>query len=200
MLRKSLILAAALAAPLATAAAPAQKAAPAPAPASASGWAVNYGASRLAFTAAMNGQAINGAFRRWQAQVRFDPRNLAASDVKVEVDTGSAATGDASRDQSLPTDDWFAARAFPRATFTSQRFVALGGDRYQAIGTLSIRGVSRPVTLPFRLTLAGDKAHVEGSVPIDRTAFGVGQNQWKGTEAVAARVDVHVSIDAQKAG
>jgi hypothetical protein len=37
-------------------------------------------------------------------------------------------------------------------------------------------------------------------VPIDRTAFGVGQNQWKGTEAVAARVDVHVSIDAQKAG
>jgi polyisoprenoid-binding protein YceI len=197
MLRKSLILVAALAAPVAAmAAAPVQKAAPAPA----SGWTVNYGASRLAFTAAMSGQAINGAFRRWQAQVRFDPRNLAASEVKVDVDTGSAATGDASRDQALPTDDWFAARAFPRATFTSQRFVSLGGDRYQAIGTLSIRGVSRPVTLPFRLTITGDKAHVDGSVPIDRTAFGVGQNQWKGTEAVAARVDVHVSIDAQKAG
>ena len=198
MFRKSLILIAALAAPVAAAAAPAQKAASASA--SASGWAVNYGASRLAFAASMNGQAIDGAFRRWQAQVRFDPRNLAASEVKVVVDTGSAATGDASRDQALPTDDWFAARAFPRATFTSQRFVSLGGDRYQAIGTLAIRGVSRPVTLPFRLTITGAKAHAEGVVPIDRTAFGVGQNQWKGTEAVAARVDVRVSIDAQKAG
>lgn len=196
MLRKSLIFIAALAAPVAVAAAPAPKAAPASVP----GWAVDYGASRLAFAAAMNGQAINGGFRRWQAQVRFDPRNLAASEVKVDVDTGSAATGDASRDQALPTDDWFAARAFPRATFTSQRFVSLGGDRYQAIGTLTIRGVSRPVTLPFRLTITGDKAHVEGTAPIDRTAFGVGQNQWKGTEAVAARVDVRISIDAKKVG
>ena len=198
MLRKSLILAAALAAPIAAAAAPApvQKAAPAPA----SNWAVDYGASRLGFTASLNGQAIAGAFRRWQAQVRFDPHNLAASEVKVTVDTGSAATGDPSRDQALPTDDWFAAKAFPRATFASQRFVSLGGDRYQAIGTLAIRGVSRPVTLPFRLTITGAKAHAEGVVPIDRTAFGVGQNQWKGTEAVAARVDIRVSIDAQTAG
>lgn len=178
-------------------AAPVLGAAPAlaaPAPA----WTVNKAASKVAFVASMNGQPINGSFRRFDARIAFDPANLPGSSVIAQIDTGSAMTGDASRDQSLPTPDWFNTKAFPVATFRSTQFKALGGNRYAATGTLSIRGVSRPVTLPFQLAIAGKQARMQGTLTIDRRWFGVGQGQFAGTEAVAANVRVAISITAQR--
>jgi polyisoprenoid-binding protein YceI len=178
---------------LATAAASAAAAAPPPA------WVVNPAASHLTFTAQMNGDAIHGAFRRWTAHIVFDPANLAASQVTATIDTASAATGDETRDEALPTGDWFAAKIYPQATFTSHAFKAAGPGRYLAIGDLRIRNVTRPVTIPFTLTITGDVAHMTGALPIDRTAFGVGQGQFKGTDAVAAGVQVQLDITARRA-
>ncbi len=86
-----LVVAATLSGAPAYAAAPA---APAPAAKAAPGWVVDKPASRLGFVAAMNGQAINGVFHRWDARITFDPANLAASSVVATIDTSSAATGD----------------------------------------------------------------------------------------------------------
>ena len=72
------------------------RAAPAPA------WTVDKAASSVRFSSAMNGQAFSGAFRRWNADIRFDPKNLAASSVSATFETASAATGDPDRDQALP--------------------------------------------------------------------------------------------------
>ena len=167
-------------------------------PASVPGWRVDPARSRLTFAAAMNGQGFTGQFRRWAANIRFDPAHLDASSVRVVVATGSAATGDATRDEALPTADWFAVALFPQATFTSRRFTSLGGNRYRADGDLRIRNVSRPVSIPFQLVIQGNAARMAGKVSIDRTAFGVGQGQFKGTDTVAAKVDVVISITATK--
>lgn len=170
------------------------------APAAAPAWAVDAHGSRLRFVATMGGQAFTGQFRRWTASIRFDPKALAASRVQVVVDTGSATTADATRDEALPTADWFSVNAFPRATFTAARFVDGGGGRYQAIGTLSVRGVARPATLPFTLAIQGDRATMQGALVLDRRAFGVGQGQFATGDTVGVQVKVVVRVVATRAG
>lgn len=162
-------------------------------------WTINKAQSRVAFQASMNGQAINGSFRRFDARIAFDPANLAGSSVTAVVDTGSAVTGDATRDESLPTPDWFNTKAFPRATFTAKSFKSLGGNRYQAAGTLNIRGVNRAVVMPFQLNINGASAKMQGWLMIDRRWFGIGQGQFATPDAVAANVRVNVSIEATRA-
>lgn len=185
-------LAAALALTLAAVAAPAF-AAPAPA------WTVDKAASKVAFASSFDGGAFTGSFRRWGATIRFDPANLAGSSVTAAFDMISAGTGEPERDKALPQADWFNAAAFPKATFTATSFKALGGGKYTAAGNLTIRGVSKPLTLPFTLVITGDTAKMTSSVGINRLAFGVGQGDWKTTEVVPGTVTVNISLTARRA-
>lgn len=168
----------------------------APAHAAAPNWVVNKGASHVGFGATVSNQGIRGEFRRWDAQIAFDPKALNQSRVAATIEMGSAVTGDATRDQSLPTPDWFNVAAFPRATFVATNFRDLGAGRYQAFGDLTIRGVHRPVVLPFTLKINGNNAQMQGSLTINRGSFGVGQGQWQGSEMVAANVQINVTINA----
>ena len=163
-------------------------------------WTVDKTRSQVAFVASMSGQAINGSFRRFDAKIAFDPANLTGSSVVAVINTASAATGDKSRDDSLPTPDWFNVKAFPRATFTSRSFKSLGGNRYQAAGTLTIRGVARPVVLPFQLAINGNAAQMRGTLTVDRRWFGVGEGQFASADTVAAGVKINIAINARKAG
>jgi polyisoprenoid-binding protein YceI len=179
-------LAAVMAAPLAA------RAAPAPA------WGVDKAASSVRFASSFSGAPFSGAFSRWDADIRFDPANLAGSSVTAVIDVASAATGDADRDQALPTPTFLSAAKFPKATFTAHSFTALGGDRYQAIGTLTLRGVTKPLTLPFTLAIAGPKARMNASVALNRLAFGVGQDQWAKTDAIPNPVTVTIALTATR--
>jgi polyisoprenoid-binding protein YceI len=168
----------------------------APAPA----WTVDKTASAVRFTSSMGGEGFSGAFRRWDAQIRFDPANLAGSSVTASIDTTSAATGNSDRDQALPTDDFFAAAKFPRATFTANGFKAVGPGRYQAVGQLTLRGVTKPLTLPFTLVITGAQAKMTASLALNRLAFGVGQGQWSKPDAIPNPVTVTIAIAAKRAG
>ena len=186
------------AAPLAAAAPgpPGRAAAPAPAAAPAR-WIVQPG-STLGFQTAWSGQPLSGRFDKWKADILFSPDALDRSRLSVTIDVGSVNTGDQQRDASLPSDDWFDATAHPQATFTASRFSKSGADRYVAHGRLSLRGVSRPVDLPFRLHITGDKAEASGVTSLDRTAFGVGQGEWKQTDQIPAKVTVSVHLTAKR--
>lgn len=162
-------------------------------------WRADMAASRLGFAGAMNGQAFKGAFGRWGVQITFDPKNLDASKVAATIDMASARTGDQTRDEALPTSDWFSVKAYPKATFVSRKITSPGPGRYVAQGDLTIRGVTRPASLPFALTISGDVAKMTGSTVLDRSAFGVGQGQWKGGEAVSLKVRVDVAVTARRA-
>lgn len=184
-------LAAVLAASLGLAA-PAARAAPAV-------WTVDKAASKLGFKSSFSGMDFDGAFRRWDAQIVFDPKALGAAKATVSIDVASASTGTSERDEAMPTSDWFDVAHFPRATFVTKAFRSRGGDRYEAAGDLTLRGVSRPVVLPFTLTIEGDVATMTGQVAVDRSAFGVGQGQWSSPETVPLPVTVTVSITAHRA-
>jgi len=133
---------------------------------------------------------------RWGADIVFSPEALDRSKVTVTIDMTSAKTGDDQRDASLPSGDWFDAATHPKAVFTATRFEKAGADRYVAHGTLDLRGVKKPVDLPFRLKIVGDKAQASGETSLDRTLFGVGQGEFTATDQVPAKVAVRVQLNA----
>lgn len=184
---------------LAAAAKPATPAAAKPG-ATAPAWTVDKANSRIRFRSAFSGTAFEGGFSRWDARINFDPKNLAASKAVVTIDLASVASGDKDRDETLPTGDWFDVAKFPRATYTTTSIKSLGGDRYEAAGTLNLKGVTRPVTLPFTLTLQGDTARMTGQAVLKRNEFGVGQGQFGGADTVPLEVTVPITVVAKRAG
>ena len=162
-------------------------------------WTVDKATSALRFASSFGGDAFSGAFRRWDAVIRFDPADLAHSSVLVTVDVASAATGSSDRDAALPGADFFAAAKFPRATYQASSFRLISPGHYQALGTLTLRGVTKPLVLPFTLTLSGPAAHMTAQAAINRLAFGVGQGQWKATTTLPAAVTLMIAINARKA-
>jgi cytochrome b561/polyisoprenoid-binding protein YceI len=158
-------------------------------------WTVAPGSS-LAFQTAWSGDAVQGRFNSWQAAILFSPEALAKSKVTVTIDMTSARTGDDQRDASLPASDWFDAATHPKAIFTATKFDKTGEGAYVAHGTLNLRGVTKPVDLPFKLKIVGDKAQMTGATSLDRTLFGVGQGEFTATDQVPAKVTVRVQVNA----
>ncbi len=161
-------------------------------------WTVDKATSSLKFTSAMAGESFSGVFRRWDADIRFDPADLAHSSAAVSVEVASANTANADRDQALPTPTFFNAANFPKATFIARTFTAAGPNQYRAAGVLTMRGVSRPLTLPFTVVITGAAAKMTGQVAVNRLAFGVGQNEWKATTTLPAAVQLSIALNARK--
>jgi cytochrome b561/polyisoprenoid-binding protein YceI len=159
-------------------------------------WIVEPGSS-LAFESAWSGQAVRGRFDRWHADILFSPDAPERSKITVTVDVASVNTGDAQRDAALPSEDWFDGARHPKAVFTTSQIRKLGEGRFVARGALQLKGVTKPAELPFKLTLTGDRADARGQLVIDRTAFGVGQGEFAGTEQIPAAVTIEVHVRAK---
>jgi cytochrome b561 len=166
--------------------------------AQAANWKVDPAASKLGFRGTLEGAPFDGAFKRFEPSIDFDPADLAAAKVKVSIDIASIGTGAADRDRELPKPEWFDLAHFPKAEFAAEHFERTGPDAYTAAGTLTIRDKAVPVTLPFTLRITGDDAVMDGSVAIDRTQFGIGQGQWAAGDVVGKQVTVTVHLVANK--
>lgn len=183
------------------AAAPAGPPANPSAPAAPAAWRVDAGASAINFTyvyADESGETpMTGRFTRWRADIRFDPDNLAASRANVTIETASVSTNAAYHTSTLPSAAWFNSAAAPNATFVTREITARGNG-YAARGDLTIRGVTRPVTLPFTLTIEGDRATMAGTLAIARADFGVGAGA-EGDDMIGPEVTIQVRVIAARA-
>jgi polyisoprenoid-binding protein YceI len=162
-------------------------------------WTVE-GGSAIRFTAYQEGAPVAGSFQQFAAEIVFDPEDLAASRVAVEIDVASVATGHKDRDATLRSASFFDVRSWPRATFVSDELRHRGGDRYEARGRLTIRDVTRDVVLPFALAIGAHggarRARALGELTISRLAFGVGQGEWASTKTVGEDVVIRIEITA----
>jgi polyisoprenoid-binding protein YceI len=155
-------------------------------------WQVDRERSRLVFVPSVAGGEFEGRFKSFDAAISFDPADLAGSHFTVDLDLAAAETGDAERDAALMGPDFFAVNRWPRARFTATRFKAIGGPRFEALGELRVRDVTRQVRVPFEFVPgpgAGD-ARLHGRTTIARLDFGVGQGDWRDTEWVANEVRI----------
>lgn len=168
-------------------------------PAFAAQWQVVPAESSIGFSSVWNNRTIEGRFERFQARIVFDPEDLAQAMADVTIDLTSATTGDRTVNSSLPGEDWFATRTSPTARFVTQTIVQTGPGQYLARGTLTLRGRSVPVELPFRLSISGNQAVMQGQTRLDRRAFGIGMQSDAPGRWVAFPVPVTVRVTARRA-
>ncbi len=165
-------------------------------PATAAHWMVDAAKSKLGFTVQWSGEPFSAHFDSWKANIDFDPANLAASRADVSIDVGSEASDEADFDAGLKGAQGFGTEKFPSARFVTKQFTRKSGDNYIADGTLTLKGISRDVSLPFTLTIHGGHAHMIGTAHVIRTDFGIGQGLWAAPTPVSHDVVVNIDITA----
>ena len=149
----------------------------------------------LGFTVQQMGTDVAGSFASWTADIRFDEAVVDGShgSVSVIIDTASLTLGSVTK-QALEAE-FFDVTSRPKASFTAD--ILPGPAGYVAEGTLTLRGVAQPITLPFTLKISGTQARMLGTVTLDRRDFGMGASY--GDEAsVGFGVVVTVDLVAER--
>ena len=168
--------------------------------ASAAHWNVDAAKSRLGFTVSWNGQPFVATFKSWKANIVFDPNDLAHSKADVLIDTASEASDDSETDDGVKGAQGFQASQYSTAHFSTVSIAHKSGNDYVAEAKLTIRGITKDVTLPFTLTFSGNSAHMQGAAVVSRADFGVGQGGEFATPSVVAyQVTVKIDLTATKA-
>lgn len=145
--------------------------------------------SRIEFTSRQMGVPVQGRFTRFAADVVFDTAKPEASRAKLDVDMASATMGLADIDAELRKPEWFDTARHPRATFVASRISGSGGA-LRAEGTLTIKGMARPLTVP--VTIKDGVA--SGQFAIPRLAYKIGGGDWGDTSVVADEVQVRFTL------
>ena len=141
---------------------------------------------------------VDGTFKKFTAQLNFDPAKPAAGSAKLTIDTASYDLGDESYNAQVRGKDWFDAAQYPNATFVSSAIAPAGGNQFKVSGTLTIKGKSENVTVPVTVAQQGSTQSFDGALPIKRSQFDIGTGEWKDTSVVADEVVIKFHIVAAK--
>ncbi|WP_005037912.1 YceI family protein [Holophaga foetida] len=141
-----------------------------------------------------------GRFTRFQGTIRVDEKQLSQSAVDVVIETASINTDNEARDKHLRSPDFFDVEKFPAITFRSVAVKEVGKGRLQVLGDLTMRGVSRRITIPVGIlgTMKGaqneTRGGFEGAVTLNRNDFGI----TKFPGMLGDDVDITLNIEAVK--
>jgi polyisoprenoid-binding protein YceI len=144
----------------------------------------------VTFVAKQMGVPAEGKFSRFKVQLDFDPTKLTASKAQVEVDLASIDTGFAEADTEVKSKGWFHVSAFPTAKFESATVRSLGAGRYEVAGRMTVKGRTREITAPFSVKQQTGVSVFEGTFPLKRLEYGIGEGPWSDIETVADEVQV----------
>ncbi len=147
---------------------------------------------------------VRGEFTEYEGYVLLDTQDIRHSSAHVVIRTGSIDTGNERRDNHLRSDDFFNAERFPKITFDASHVVQNGAER-ALVGDLTIRDVTRQVSIPFTmngpLELGGRKRlGAEGELVINRKEFNLlWNNMVEGISVVSDDVRLEIAIEAATA-
>ncbi len=137
-------------------------------------WGVNPQKSEVTFEASGGGTSTKGTFKSFKTDIEFDPDTPDQASVRVRLDMRSASTGSADADQTLQSADFFDPGHFPTAEFAARGAKPDGDGKYILDGQLTLKGVTKPLTLPFSIDIEEGTAVAKAETTINRLDFGVG--------------------------
>ena len=162
--------------------------------------------SQAAFTIRHFFSNVTGRFAQMSGTIQFDQQNLAGSSVDVTIPAASITTQNDRRDNHLKSPDFFAADSFPNVTFKSTKVVPGTGGNFQIEGDLTMRGVTKKVTLDATLLGVGSvgqmgtRAGWEAKTKVNRKDYGINWNRTldQGGTLLGDDVAISISIEAAK--
>jgi polyisoprenoid-binding protein YceI len=150
---------------------------------------------------------VRGRFAKFNGGLTIDDGDLTRSVVEATIDASSIDTGTPQRDAHLQSADFFDVERFPEIRFRSTRIEKLGGDRFRVVGNLTIRDVTREVSLDVEYggrakdPWGNDRAGFIATAALDRKDFGLHWNQVleAGGVLVGDRVDIELEVQGVRA-
>lgn len=153
--------------------------------------------SAISFQFQQMGVPMNGGFGRFTVRMRFDPARPETASAQIEIDLASIDAGSAEADDESAGRLWFNRSVYPTAQFVSSQIRALGNNRFEMRGTLTIKGRSRELTVPVTFTPGKNAATFTGGFTLKRLDFGIGEGMWADLSTVANEVQVNFRIAAR---
>jgi polyisoprenoid-binding protein YceI len=149
----------------------------------------------IVFVTKQMGVPVEGAFKKFDAQIAFDPQKPEGGTVALQIDMGSATLGVPQSDAELPKAPWFDTARFPKAGFQSSAIKSLGGGRFEIAGRLTIKGSSHELVVPVTITQSAGQSVATGGFTIQRLAFKIGEGEWTDTSMVGDDVQVRFRLE-----
>jgi len=164
--------------------------------ASAACWKPAPSPKSLSFVAAQAGAPFPGEFKSYTAELCLDDKDPTKDILTVQVDLNSVDSGLDEMDEALKGEDFFDTAHTPKGSFVSDSVKPISPGHYLVTGKLTLRGVTKPVSVPFTFTLAagGKQAKLDARTTLQRRDYGIGKGQWDDPQYVGLAVDVIFAI------
>lgn len=166
-------------------------------------WQIDPSHSSVSFSVRHMFTKVRGRFTGFSGTIETDGDSLTNGKVSVEIQADTVDTNDAGRDGHLRTNDFFGSEENPSITFVSTSITPRGGNDFLVNGNLTLRGVTRPVTLqaeydgggktPFGTEVASWTAQTE----IDRKDFNVSWNAPLEAGGFLVGDDIKIQLDVE---
>src|SRR5471032_442315 len=162
---------------------------------------VLYDKSRITCVSRQMNVPVEARFKKFSAQITFDPARPAAGTARIEIELGSFDIDNAEVNDEAKSKPWFDAHNFPTATFVAAGIKPLGAGKFEVRGPLTIKGRTLEVVTPFAYKEEAGVAIFDGAFAIRRLQYNIGEGTWKDTDTVADEVQIkfHIVVAAKPA-
>ena len=151
---------------------------------------------------------VRGTFNEYEGTGVFDAEDPTRSTLALTIQAASIDTRNADRDAHLRSNDFFDMETYPEITFFSTGVEQVDGDAYRVTGDLTIKGVTKPVTVDFTFTGAAvdpygnQRIGLEGTTQVNRKDWGVSWNAAleSGGVLVGEKVTLEFEVSAIRTG
>lgn len=150
--------------------------------------------SSVIATFKQTGVPVDAKFTRFAGDIHFDPTAPEKTRAAMTVDVASFDLGDPEYNSEVQKPEWFNAAKFAQASFVTQSVRMLGADKLEATGTLTIKGIAQPVTVPIAVKTTGATRTFSGELPIRRLTYKIGEGEWSTTDMVADEVRIKFNV------
>lgn len=135
----------------------------------------------------------SGSFKTMEGEIDFDENNLGASKFNLRIDVSSINTGNGMMNKKSQIEEWFNAKKYPEIKFKSTKVEKKGSD-YAITGDLTMKGVTKSITIPATMTNSGNKIVFKGTFKVNRMDFHVGHK----SDTVPDEMKINFTVPADK--
>jgi polyisoprenoid-binding protein YceI len=159
--------------------------------------------TRIGFTARhLMINNVSGRFTDFTGNILYDEQDVTKSSVAVKIQTASVSTENKMRDDDLRSANFFDIAKYPEITFQSSR-IEKQGDGYTCVGTLTMHGVSKEITIPFTILgkvkdpWGNTRVGLEAELKVDRRDWGLTYSKTLDSGGLVVGNDIKIDLNIE---
>lgn len=153
--------------------------------------------STIGFSYKQMGVGSDGQFKKFTAQISFDPAKPQAAKASFDIDVASIDTGSDQGNDEVQGKGWFNVKAFSKASFVATQIKSTNPNQFEVTGNLTIKGQTKEIKFPMKYVQQSNMGLFTGSLTIHRVDFAIGEGSWSKFDVVANEVQINFNVTAQ---